>query len=234
MGTDWRGDLSQRAFSRVIDSVRWLNADALLVVGDVFDHARVPDRVLEFYLKEIGRLSSPVVTLPGNHDLYHQDSVYRREPFRNASPNFYLFTDEQGQTISLPGAPLDLWGRAMLQHTPDFQPLAGMPSSRSGRWLVALAHGHFHFPEDREQRSSPIRPEEVAAAPCHYLALGHWERHIAVTQGETVARYSGSPLGAAPDDAHISVNLAELDPAQGVAVRQIILPLSGPFPAETG
>ena len=58
-----------------------LDADALLVVGDVFDHARVPDRALEFYLDQICRLDCPVVTLPGNHDLYHQDTLYRRAPF---------------------------------------------------------------------------------------------------------------------------------------------------------
>ena len=225
LGVDWRADLSERAFSRVIESVGLLEADALLVVGDVFDHARVPDRVLEFYLEQIGRLQCPVVTLPGNHDLYHEDSLYLREPFLDAPPNFCLFEDWAGQTISLPELGLDLWGRAMSQHTPEFSPLAGMPKAAQGHWQVALAHGHFHFPEDRDQRSSPIWPEEVADAPCDYLALGHWERHVEVSQGDTVGFYSGSPLGASPDDEHISVNLAELDPETGVNVRQVFLSL---------
>ena len=225
LGDDWRSELSERAFSRVIDSVEYLAADALLVVGDVFDHARVPDRVLEFYLNQIARLDRPVITLPGNHDLYHQDSLYRRQPFADAPPNFHLFTDCDGQTITLPDLSLDLWGRAMPEHTPDFQPLAGMPAARDENWLVALAHAHFHFPNDTENRSSPIWPAEVADAPCHYLALGHWERHVAVSQGNTAAYYSGSPLGAAPDYQHISINQVDLDPMQGVTVRQVILPL---------
>ena len=166
-----------------------------------------------------------MVTLPGNHDLYHADSLYLREPFGDPPPNFHLFTDCDGQTLTFPHISLDLWGRAMLQHTPDFQPLAGLPAAHPDRWLVALAHGHFQFPEDTDLRSSPIRPEEVAQAACHYLALGHWERHFSVSQEETVAFYSGSPLGAAPDYQHISVNLVELDPVQGVSVRQVILPL---------
>ena len=123
LGDDWRSELSERAFSRVIDSVEYLAADALLVVGDVFDHARVPDRVLQFYLDQVARTEHPVLTLPGNHDLYHQDSLYRREPFRHAPSNFHLFTDCDGQTITLPNLSLDLWGRAMPEHTPDFQPL---------------------------------------------------------------------------------------------------------------
>ena len=227
LGVDWRGNLSERAFSRVIESVCLLEADALLVVGDVFDHARVPDRLLDFYLDQISRLQCPVVTLPGNHDLYHRDSLYLREPFLDAPPNFCLFEDWGGQTISLPELSLELWARAMPEHTPEFRPLAGMPEAAKGNWLVALAHGHFHFPEDKEQRSSPIWPQEVADAPCDYLALGHWERHVEVSKGDTVAFYSGSPLGASPDDEHISVNLAELDPETGVNVRQVFLSLDG-------
>lgn len=223
LGLDWRDGLSERAFSRVIDSLSQLDADALLVVGDVFDHARVPDRALEFYVEQIGRVDCPVVTLPGNHDLYHQDTLYRRAPFDSAPPNFHLITGLEGHSIALPDLEVDVWGRAMFQHTPDFKPLAGMPRAGDGRWLVALAHGHFHFPEDQDLRSSPILPAEVAGAPCHYLALGHWERHVDVSQEGTVAYYSGSPLGASPDDSHISVNLVDMDPLRGVSVRQVTL-----------
>lgn len=229
LGDDWRADRTETAFARVIDSVQQFNADALLVVGDVFDHARVPDRVLEFYLEQVARLGRPVITLPGNHDLYHQDSLYRREPFRQPPSNFHLFTGHAGETITLPELGLDLWGRAMTEHTPEFRPLKGMPAARNGHWLVALAHAHFHFPSDTENRSSPIWPTEVADAPCHYLALGHWERHVDVSQGETAAWYSGSPLGSAPDLYHISVNMVDLDPLLGVAVRQAVLPIDGPL-----
>jgi DNA repair exonuclease SbcCD nuclease subunit len=230
LGDGWRDNRTEAAFARVVDSVLHFNADALLVVGDVFDHARVPDRALEFYLTQTARLDRPVVTLPGNHDLYHHDSLYRREPFRHAPANFHLFTGHAGETITLPELGLDLWGRAMTDHTPDFRPLAGMPAARAERWLVGLAHAHFHFPSDTENRSSPIWPTEVAEAPCHYLALGHWERHVDVSQGSTAAYYSGSPLGSAPDNNHISVNLVDLDPHLGVTVRQAMLPLGKPAP----
>ena len=229
LGDDWRSDLAETAFARVIDSVEHLEADALLVVGDVFDHARVPDRVLEFYLDQIARIDRPVVTLPGNHDLYHEDSLYLRRPFNNPPPNFHLLTGQSGQTISILELGLDVWGRAMTQHTPDFKPLENMPEGGAGNWLVALAHGHFHFPEDTDLRSSPIQPEEVLGASCHYLALGHWERHCEVSQGDTAAFYSGSPLGSSPRNGHIGVNVVELDRIAGVTVNQAIIPLEGPL-----
>lgn len=225
LGADWRPAGAAAAFRAVVDAAAALPADALLIVGDVFDHARVPDETLEFFLQQVARLDCPVVVLPGNHDLYHAESLYRRAPFNNPPPNFFLFTEPAGQTIALPTLNLDLWGRAMTEHTPQFRPLAGMTPARPGRWQVALAHGHFHFPEDTELRSSPIYPAEVAAAPCDYLALGHWERFIDVSQGDTRAVYSGSPQGSAPDDNSVAVAVVDLTPGQGVSVHQQSFPI---------
>ena len=39
----------------VVDAVPRLGGEALLLAGDVFDNARVPDSVLEFFLEQIGR-----------------------------------------------------------------------------------------------------------------------------------------------------------------------------------
>ena len=225
LGVDWRPAGAAAAFRAVVDAAAALPADALFIVGDVFDHARVPDETLEFFLQQVSRLACPVAVLPGNHDLYHAESLYRREPFRNPPANFCLFTEPAGQTIPLPALNLDLWGRAMPEHTPQFQPLAGMTPARPGRWLIALAHGHFHFPEHKELRSSPIYPAEVAAAPCHYLALGHWERFVDVSQGDTRAFYSGSPQGSAPDDKSVAVAVVDLHPDSGVSVRQESFPI---------
>ena len=228
LGVDWRPEVAEKAFRAVVDSVAALQGDGLLLVGDVFDHARVPDRVLEVFLEQAARLECPVIVLPGNHDLYHQDSLYRRPPFQAAPPNLFLFTKAAGQTIAFPDLTLDLWGRAMEQHTPEFRPLAGMSPATEGRWLVALAHGHFHFAEDKDLRSSPIYPEEVAAAPCDYLALGHWERHVDVSQADTRAFYSGSPLGASSSDDTVSVTVVELDPEAGVSARQAAFAIPEP------
>ena len=221
MGGDWRPAVVEDAFRAVVDSVDAMQGDGLLIVGDVFDHARVPDRVLELFLEQIARLEIPVVVLPGNHDLYNnKDSLYLRQPFRKAPPNLFLFTEPEGESISFSDLTLDLWGKAMPQHTPEFRPLVGMPEASENRWLIALAHGHFHFADDKDLRSSPIYPGEVAAAPCDYLALGHWDRHIDVSQGDTRAVYSGSPLGASSDDNTVAVTVVELDPACGVSAQQ--------------
>ena len=214
---------STSALTAVVDAVSHNGADMLLLVGDVFDNERVSDEILEWFLGEIGRLQTPAVLLPGNHDLIHESSVYRRDPFKSAPDNLFIFRGAQGELLSFPGMGIDLWGRAMPMHTPDFKPLEGMPSPVEDNWLVALAHGHFHYEEDRDQRSSPIYPQEVADAACHYLALGHWDRHVDVSQGNVTAVYSGCPLGPIGSPGAGEVTVVDLDPQTGVSFRQVAI-----------
>lgn len=223
LGDDRHAELSQRALRAVVSGVARLKGDALLLVGDVFDHARVTDATLEFFVGEMARLDVPAIVLPGNHDLYDETSLYLRKPFRHQPSNLYVLSRSHGEILSFPDLTLDVWGRAMPAHTPEFRPLLGMEASGSGHWLVALAHGHFHFDHDTDRRSAPIYPREVAEAPCHYLALGHWERHVDVSQGDTHAVYSGSPLGALQANDRVTVTVADLDPDAGVRTHQAVL-----------
>ena len=207
----------------VVGAVERLGGDALLLAGDVFDNERVSDDVVEWFVAQMAKLEVPVVVLPGNHDLAHRTSVYRRAPFENAPDNLRVIRDPEGETLDFPELSMELWGRAMLSHTPDFRPLDGMPEPTEGQWLVAMAHGHFHFENDRDQRSSPIYPEDVAASACHYLALGHWDRHADVSRSDTTAVYSGCPYGpiGAPEQGAVCV--VDLDPDSGVSYRLELL-----------
>ncbi len=214
---------AEEVLASVVDAVERLGGDALLLAGDVFDNERVSDYVVERFVEQMARLDVPAIVLPGNHDLAHRTSVYRRAPFESSPPNLRVFSEPRGETLAFPDLGLELWGRAMLSHTPDFRPLDGMPTATEGQWLVAMAHGHFHYEDDREQRSSPIYPEDVASSGCHYLALGHWDRHVDVSRGIRTAVYSGCPYGpiGAPEQGAVCV--VDLDPDAGVSYRLELL-----------
>ncbi len=218
LGDGWDPGAAERALSAVVDGVRTLSADALLIAGDVFDNARISDDLLDFFVGEMGRAQVPAIILPGNHDLYDAGSLYRRVPFDNAPSNLHIIRGTTGETITFESLTLDVWGRAMDNHTPAFRPLAGMRCATGGRWLVAIAHGHFHFPDDTEERSSPIYGRQVAEAPCDYLALGHWERFEDVSQGGVTAFYSGSPMGAATERGQVAVNVVDFNPQSETSV----------------
>ena len=233
LGDDWDPESAQRALSAVVDGVDTLRGDALLIAGDVFDNARVSDAVLEFFVSEIARATVPTVILPGNHDLYDAASLYLRSPFAHGPANLHIITGTRGQTLSFPELTLDVWGRAMDSHTPAFRPLAGIPRHRNGHWRVAVAHGHYHYPDDTEERSSPILSHEIAEAACDYIALGHWERFEDVSQNGVTAFYSGSPMGAATERGQVAVNVVDMVPmaSPGVRVSQAELQMSHALPA---
>ena len=214
---------SEEVLERVVEAVSEHHGDVLLLAGDVFDNERVSDDVLARFVSTVSLARVPVVVLPGNHDLAHETSVYRREPFSRNAGNLHVLRDPAGQSLVFPELGLEVWGRAMTMHSPAFRPLQGMPGPTEGRWLVGLAHGHFHFEDDRDQRSSPIYPGEVAAAGCHYLALGHWDRHADVSRGGVTAVYSGCPYGPIGRPGEGAVCVVELDPAAGVSYRQEVL-----------
>jgi len=228
LGDDWDPEAARRALSAVVDGVHLYHADALLIAGDVFDNARISDAVLEFFVHEMARAVVPAVILPGNHDLYDSASLYLRAPFAAASENLHIIAGTRGETLTFPHLTLDVWGRAMNSHTPEFRPLAGIPSEHNGHWRVAIAHGHFHFPDDTEERSSPIHSHEIAESACDYIALGHWERFEDVSQGGVTAFYSGSPMGASSARDKIAVNIVDLDPALADSpnVYQVSVPMS--------
>ncbi|PKB82946.1 MAG: hypothetical protein BZY88_03400 [SAR202 cluster bacterium Io17-Chloro-G9] len=212
---------SAKALEAVVGAVAKQGGDVLLMVGDVFDNDRISDEVLEFFLGQIRLLEVPVVVLPGNHDPWDANSLYNRAPFRRKPANLHIISQNGGEAITLADLTLDLWGRAMAAHTPQFRPLEGMPPKNAERWLVAMAHAHFHVEGDIDVRSSPIYPEDVAGATCDYLALGHWDRHFDASQGNVVAAYSGSPLEPVGRSGEVGVTVVDLDPVAGVKFQRV-------------
>lgn len=53
-------------------------ADALLIVGDLFDHARVDGPVVGAAFELLAGLDIPVVLMVGNHDVLDERSIYHR------------------------------------------------------------------------------------------------------------------------------------------------------------
>jgi DNA repair exonuclease SbcCD nuclease subunit len=99
----------------------------------------------------------------------------------------------------------------MVQHHPDFLPLAGLPPPEPGRWNLALGHGIFVGAQGPGHRSSPIRAGQIAASGYDYIALGHHHAWLDVSQGQTRAFFSGAPVPIAPDrkGTYLLVDLAQ-------------------------
>jgi DNA repair exonuclease SbcCD nuclease subunit len=190
LGDRWAD--GRAALEGVVDLAQLVQADAIVMAGDVFDDNRVGDDEVQNLLQEIRRFERPVFVLPGNHDPYDASSVYLRTSLPDRPRNLLLLTDVS-TPISVQGLDLQVWGSPTVDHTPSFHPLRQVPERTRSGWYVVVAHGFVvQRPEDY-MRSSPILAEEISKAACDYIALGHIDLFRDVTQGHAPAVYSGSP-----------------------------------------
>jgi len=194
-GSGFKGDSFRdsvrRAFAAVIDLANSRGADLLLIVGDLFDSSRVSADGVGFAMAQIGRARMPVVMIPGNHDAHDERSIYAGLPASARPPNLHLMLEPQGTILEFGQLQARVWGRALVEHSPDYRPLFGMPEPLPHVWNIGLGHGFFT--EVETNRSSPITPAEIEQSGYDYIALGHIHVFGDVSQGRTRAFYCGTP-----------------------------------------
>jgi DNA repair exonuclease SbcCD nuclease subunit len=208
------GSREEHAFRAALEAAERLDVDAVLIVGDLFDHARVPDGTLDLAAAELGRLGRPVVLLPGNHDVLDARSVHDRFEVQSRCPNVQFLDDPEGSIAEVPGTDLVVWGRAMVEHEPLYRPMAGLPERRTDAWCIAAAHG-LVVADERSGRSSTILPDDLDV-DWDYVALGHVHQHRIMTGPRTVACYPGAT--ASSDGGTPGVVLVELTSGQPVTL----------------
>ena len=186
------GSLEERAFSAALDHAVEADLDAVLVVGDLFDHARVSDELLAWTAKELARVERPVVLLVGNHDALDEGSVHERFRVPERCPNVILVTEHDGELVEVPGTDVVVWGRAMLRHERAYKPLAGVPEKPEGTWGVVAAHGLVLRSDKPSHHASPMRPAELDAIEWDYVALGHHHGHEVLREDPCPVVYPGA------------------------------------------
>lgn len=199
--------------------------DLVMIVGDLFDHARVREDLVGEVFRRLAKLPVPVVLLPGNHDVHDDTSPYGRFGDIVTDSGVHFLDSHHGSTVELFDGQLTIWARAMPEHSPAFRPLHGVPERPAEGWFVVAGHGH-HVGDEVPgplTRSSPITNDDVAATGADYVALGHWHVPSDVSSGGVIAHYSGSPLDMGRSG---QVHLVDLDPTLGVVVSP--LPVQAP------
>ena len=220
-GAHLRG-MVRNAFARVIDIANDRNADLLLIVGDLFDSARISEEGLAFAMGTIGRAQMPVVMIPGNHDAHDERSIYAGLAPAAIPENLHLILEPEGRAIDFPELAARVWGRALVEHTPDYRPLSGLPEREEGLWNIALAHGFF-MEEGELERSSPITPAEIERSRYDYVALGHVHVLGDVSQGSTRAFYCGTPAPLYSSENSGWVLWVNCVPGQPVSIERLMV-----------
>ena len=193
-----------RGLRVVLEAAVAAAADMVLLVGDIFEHNRLPLDLLERTTRLLDDAALPVVILPGNHDPLIAESAYARGAIAEPA-NVHVLGITHDEAVVFADHDLEIWGRAHRDYI-DMAPL-GETRPRTTRWQIAAAHGHYEAEPDMTTtlRSSwLISDHQIAATGADYVALGHWNRHAQVGNGQVLAYYSGSP------DLARTVNLVRL------------------------
>ena len=201
------------ALEEVIGAAHLAGAHLLLLAGDIFDHNRVPETLIEEAGRVLAESTMTVVILPGNHDPATDDSAYRKRPIADAS-NVHVLGVTADDHVDLAAMELEVSGKPHLGYE-DMRPLHP-PRARRRRRHIVMAHGHWLTGAHDSHRSWLIHDDDLAAVDADYVALGHWDLAQRAGDGRTRAYYSGSPRYSG------SVNVVRIDDGV-VDVRRLAL-----------
>ncbi|MFH0914242.1 MAG: metallophosphoesterase [Chloroflexota bacterium] len=189
-GSEYRFQLL-RTFEKITDLAESERVSLLLIAGDLFNTNHIFGVTIGRVLAAFRKLENSgvrVCILPGTHDAYTEDSIYRSVRF---PPNVTVFTPEHSQQ-TYEDLDLTVYGRV-----PDGSrgesPLRGLKLSEKTKFHVGMAHCSLRRADIAGSEDMLLDMSELAGSGLDYLALGHWHSFQDLSQGNTRACYSGSP-----------------------------------------
>jgi exonuclease SbcD len=188
-------------FRRILEDVRRLAVDLVLIAGDLFEHERITPDTVEFLKQQFVSLTpTPIFITPGNHDPYIHGSPYLEEAWPD---NVILFKDEAFRFRELSHLGVRVTGFGYNRTRLDrhiFLELRALPTDL---FNIVIAHGSDidRIPTGKSQHG-PFAIEEVAGKNIHYCALGHYhqQRQVLNPIDHTQCWYSGIPEGRGWDE----------------------------------
>lgn len=181
-----------RTFQKIAELAIAERISLLLIAGDLFDTNHVYGLTIGKVLSAFTNLEASgirVCIIPGTHDAYNEDSLYRSLRFPQ---NVTVFTPEYSQQTY---EELDVTVYGMVSDSKDWgkSPLLGLSLAQNSKFHVGMAHCSIKRHGVIESDAMILDRDEIASCRLDYLALGHWHSFQDLSQGTTVACYCGSP-----------------------------------------
>ncbi len=179
-------------FSNALDLAVEKKANMVLICGDLFDNPNPSSKTLDrlnSLLSTMNERSIPVVIIPGNHDPWGNDSIYKHKVFNNQGIS--LLTPEDPVTI-LPELNASVCGWFPDPDRPEEWLKPDDDRHQGKKFRIGMAHGPVHLPGLAEYDMPPIPAGWIEESGLNYLALGHWHQFKDVSAGKVSAFYPGS------------------------------------------
>jgi len=187
-------DALKRAFRRLIQLVRELEVDALLIAGDLFDDELPSAELVEFAAAQLAPQvvgSAEVYIVPGNHDPAVDGSPYR---MGRLPSNVDILVEAQWQRREILGGRAVLWGMAYDRQAEHRRALAELRESLRDEAVpqVVLLHAGLESGQAAQAEYMPFTRGDLSELPVSYVALGHGHTRDRVTS-RPEAWYPGPP-----------------------------------------
>jgi hypothetical protein len=203
------------AAERAVKAARAVNADALVVPGDLWDAESIPPSSIHRLLAAFASFAPrPVFVAPGNHDFagaggYYDPAVLAALGMRAWPDNVVVFRDPEWTTVALPGRDdATVTGRAFFSPAAvAARPLMPPPPRPDVPYAILLLHGSLESYPGRDaprggKLTAPFSLEELLGAGFSWAALGHHHTLHVVSDPSGAPRgaYAGAPTGRGLDE----------------------------------
>ena len=183
-----RRDELRAALRRIVDLALEMEADALTIGGDLYEHERATIDTGQFLRHQFERVNIPVLISPGNHDPYLPDSIYRQIEW---SPNVHIFRDLNWDSVDL--GDVIVYG---VGHTaPDIRDnLLSQLRARDPKTTIALFHGSdmTAIPMNKTPHC-PFYRRDLETCGADFVLLGHYHNRRLWPIESPQMGYPGSP-----------------------------------------
>ena len=185
----------RRLLETIVEKANELQADLLLLSGDILDGKNAYYATAAALVGALGRCNAKVFLVTGNHDPFNAASPYRTVRFPD---NVHFFGSEQIESVEIPELDCVVHGASFLDPVCETPLLSGFSAPKDGKIHLMVLHGECI---EGGSKNNPIRKQDVSESGLHYLALGHiHKRSELMRAGETAYAYPGCPEGRGFDE----------------------------------
>ena len=178
------------ALRRLIDLALELEADAVTIGGDLYEHERATVDTGNFLAQQFARLQSiPVLISPGNHDPYVPDSLYRRIDW---PANVTIFSSIEMKPVHLASG-VTVWGAA--HDGPELRRnlLSNFRVGGPGPHLLLFHGSNMQGAPEKRTGHAPFVPGDVRETGADFALLGHYHSGRVFQDERPICAYPGTP-----------------------------------------